>query len=124
MARYYFHFWNGARYEIDDTGVEFDNADGALLDAFHAARSIAVELERDGKDPLALSFDIMDQSGVKVLHLPFSEALGATKGRAPRRRRRSPTTLRRDVQTALTLARETMACSRALVARSRAQLVS
>jgi hypothetical protein len=124
MALYYFHFWNGAHYEIDDTGVEFADAESAFLDAFRAARTMAVEHERAGENPLKLSFDIMDRRGAKVLHLPFSEALGSAKHPAPRRQRRASKTLRAELQTALSRSRATMAQSRALVERSRAQPTS
>jgi hypothetical protein len=121
MALYYFHFWNGAHYEIDDIGVEFADAGRAFLDAFQAARTIAVEHERDGKDPFVLSFDIMDRHGAQVLHLPFTEALGVATHPAPRRKRHPSKTLRADLHSAFSRSRATIAQSRALVDRSRCQ---
>ncbi len=76
MSRYYFHLWTGVEYEKDDFGIEFKNADTALLDAFHSAQEMSVEVARQRQDWAKYRFDIVDESGHVVHELTFSEAMG------------------------------------------------
>jgi hypothetical protein len=120
MPRFYFHYWTGERYEVDEIGLEFEDVGRAYLDAYDAAKSMSIETERAGADPSDMRFDIVDRRGKFVLQIPFTEVLGvaARPGRAERRPRSQ---LRAEVRDLMTRARQTLAASRDLVARSRAQ---
>ena len=130
MPRYYFHYWTGRRYEVDETGVEFPDFDAAFLDAFAAAGEISAETMRLGGNPEGMWFDIVDHCGRPLTQIPFSEALDANGQRRPGRgpslmpmevnaslRARLVERLRSTVATAQQRRRE----SEELVARSRLQ---
>lgn len=76
MSRYYFHLWTRDGYEIDDTGVELEDAEAAYLEAFHSAREISIEMLRARRSAWRHRFDVVDSQGRLVHEVLFSEAMG------------------------------------------------
>ena len=75
MAHYFFHFRNGGILTLDEFGVEFDSAEMALAEASKAAIAMWSELLEQRTEPSQCAFEIADESGANLFHLPFSEVL-------------------------------------------------
>ena len=124
MARYYFHLWNGSKFEIDDVGVELDFAEHAYLEACEAAREIWSEMARLREDASSYRFFVLDQRGQTVFDVPFSEVLAPSTKASPKasaeqarnRHRKLAVELAREIETA----RSNIARSKEILSVSRA----
>jgi len=83
MTRYFFHVWNGRKYEHDDTGIELESADAAYMAAFHGAGEITIDMLRQGRGATRYRFDIVDCKGRLVHIVPFTEAMGKSVANRP-----------------------------------------
>ncbi|MBV9990335.1 MAG: hypothetical protein JOZ72_03500 [Alphaproteobacteria bacterium] len=84
MAKYFFNFRQGASYQVDDQGCEFDSVEEAYLGAFTAAQDMWRELLIKRQDPLLCTFEVMDEEGRDLFSLPFVEILDVCRGRINR----------------------------------------
>ncbi len=82
MAKFFFNFRQGASYQADDLGCEFDSVEEAYLGAFTAAQDMWRELLIKRQDPLLCAFEVMDEAGRDLFSLPFVEILEVCRGRA------------------------------------------
>ena len=74
MPRFYFNLRNEISVE-DEEGKELDDAEQAREMAVVSARSIMAEGVRYGRLVLSDEIDILDAQGVKILTLPFRDAI-------------------------------------------------
>lgn len=77
MPRYFFHLATDAGYSIDEEGLDFQDLDAAYLDASRAVLDMSVHMLRLQQDPNRHRFDIVDDAGVILIDLPFSEVMRA-----------------------------------------------
>lgn len=123
MARYYFHLWNGSKFEIDDVGVELAVAEHAYLEACTAAREIARDLARTHEDAAPYTYLVLDQRGRTVFEVPFAEVLAPEVKTQPKasleQQRRRSRILAGELAAEVERARRTIAQSKALVSQSR-----
>ncbi|CAA9538991.1 MAG: hypothetical protein AVDCRST_MAG23-1738 [uncultured Sphingosinicella sp.] len=73
--RYFFHLRQSQGYVIDDEGVELADGDAVLAAATIGARSIIAGEAMDGRLPLLSIIEVDDENGLRVLDLPFREAV-------------------------------------------------
>jgi hypothetical protein len=73
MAQFYFHLWDGERYEFDEVGLEMADAHAAYLAAFSAAEDIWIEALRGRRDASHNRFYVANDAGRIVFELPFVE---------------------------------------------------
>ena len=73
--RYYFHLRESGSYVVDDEGLELADLDAVLAAAIEGARSVIAADAMEGKLPLRSSVEVDDESGQRVLHLPFRDAV-------------------------------------------------
>lgn len=83
MPRFYLHLWNGEEFMLDEEGDDLESAEAAYLEAFEAAKEMAIDLIRSRLDVTAYRFDVTDQVGCALFELPFSEVLGTSPERRP-----------------------------------------
>ena len=82
MTLFFFHLRGGpAGLSRDDVGVDFPDAETAYLEAHQAAKDMAREWLKQGRNPRGYAFEIENASGELVLELPFAEALDHGAGR-------------------------------------------
>ncbi|MBQ0820062.1 hypothetical protein HPT29_011265 [Microvirga terrae] len=90
MPRFYFHLTGGPEgVSPDESGVVLPDSEAAYLEAFHAARDMAQEWLREGRNPRRYAFEVRNDAGELVLELPFSEVLDHQAGRRPAKLSRS-----------------------------------
>ena len=84
MPKFFFHLRDG-RHGIsqDDMGLVFPDAEAAYLDAFQAARDMAQEWLRHGRNVRGYAFEVLNEAGDLIFELPFAEVLDAHAGRRP-----------------------------------------
>jgi hypothetical protein len=123
MPRFYLHLWTGAEYITDQEGDELESADAAYLEAFEAAKEMAVDLIRSHANPTQHRFDVLDRSGRILFEVPFTEVLG--KVRKPPQHAKANTeqykrrkALMEAVAHEIGVARVTIAAARETLARS------
>jgi hypothetical protein len=83
MPRYHFHFRDGAGLNEDSKGVELPNLKAAYAEALRRARHVLQRLGHwppDFREEMAheMAFEIADETGQRVLTVPFSDATGPT----------------------------------------------
>ena len=84
MPLFFFHLRDcSGSVNEDPEGSEFPDAEAAYLDAYQAARDMAREWLRKGRNPRGYVFEVVTGSGEPVLELPFSESLDNQAGRRP-----------------------------------------
>jgi hypothetical protein len=77
MARFFFHFRQGAKLVIDELGSEFDTVEDAYLSAYRAAQDMWRDLLVERRDPRKCSFEVSDAQNRQLFVLPFMEVLEA-----------------------------------------------
>lgn len=75
MPRYYFHLRNGAGFVEDEEGRDLPDPEAARSEALKGVRSILCEDVLGGVVDLRGSLEVVDQDGVRILLLPFAEAV-------------------------------------------------
>lgn len=75
MPLFYFHFWDGENFSLDDLGIELPGADFAYVEAAKAAQAMWSELLSERHDPQACRFHVEDASGAEIFDLRFSELM-------------------------------------------------
>ena len=75
MARYYFPLWSGARYLVDEEGLDLSSAADAYLQAFRACQDQWIESVNSRGDPRRCRYDVADVNGDVLFQLPFVEVL-------------------------------------------------
>ncbi|PZO46210.1 MAG: hypothetical protein DCF16_19260 [Alphaproteobacteria bacterium] len=83
MSRYFFHLWTRDGYEIDDTGIELEDAEAAYLEAFYSAREISIEMLRSKRNATRYRYDVVDCQGRLVHEVLFAEAMGQPLAKNP-----------------------------------------
>ena len=84
MPLFFFHLRDSAGCMSEDPeGSEFPDAEAAYLDAYQAARDMAQEWLKKGRNPRGYVFEVVTASGEPVFELPFSESLDDQAGRRP-----------------------------------------
>jgi hypothetical protein len=85
MTHYFFHICSRTERIEDREGADFDTLEAALAEARLAAREILAEDLRKGQVDETRLFEIVDEQGRLVAHLPFQDAIneGAAR-RQPR----------------------------------------
>ena len=73
--RYYFHLRESESYVVDDEGLELIDTAAVLAAATAGARSVIAGEAMQGKLPLHASIEVDDETGRRVLELPFREAV-------------------------------------------------
>jgi hypothetical protein len=86
MPRFFFDFRCEAQKITDETGIEFDSADAALLAAADAARGMWGELLRDRQDPRLCAFDVRGETEGMLFAFPFAELLDNCRKIPPERK--------------------------------------
>jgi len=76
MSQYYFHLWTSDGYEVDEIGMELEDAEAAYLEAFHSAREISADRLNAGQSAWRYRFDVVDCQGRLVHEVSFAEAMG------------------------------------------------
>ena len=74
MPRYYFHIRDG-ELVCDEHGVIFASDEEARREAIRAARDIMAEQVRQGTLSLSDRIEIADDSGKRIMMIPFAEAV-------------------------------------------------
>ena len=81
MPVFFFHLRDCSGSVNEDwEGLEFPDAEAAYLDAYQAARDMAREWLKKGRNPRGYVFEVVTGSGEPVFELPFSEALDDQAG--------------------------------------------
>jgi hypothetical protein len=75
MPRFFFHFISHDQVSRDEVGAVFSSLEAAYLDTCDAALEMSVESLRAHDDPTNDGFDIADEDGRLLMHIPFSEVL-------------------------------------------------
>lgn len=73
--RYYFHLRESGDYVVDEEGLDLPDMAGVVAAATLAARSVIAGEAIAGKVPLRSVIEVDDESGERVLTLPFREAV-------------------------------------------------
>jgi hypothetical protein len=81
--RYFFDIQNGHGFVADEEGLELDSLDAARAEALTSIRSILSDEIGRGLVDLTGELRVRDAHGVRVLALPFTEAVDV---RLPERR--------------------------------------
>jgi hypothetical protein len=93
MARFFFNHCSAGNVSVDEIGTEYSSIEAAYLDTYEAMLEIAFEKLRTRHDPAQDAFEIMDDQGHLLMHVPFSEVL------RPRRATKAPTASRQIIAT-------------------------
>ncbi|MEG3148392.1 hypothetical protein U1769_00745 [Sphingomonas sp. ZT3P38] len=83
MARYYFHLHNGDGLTPDEEGQDFAGPAEAHAAALANIRSILASEVDSGALDLNGRLEILDEAGVQILVVAFSEAVDVLPPRAP-----------------------------------------
>lgn len=83
MPKYYFHLIEDGQRSVDLDGSTFGSFELAFLDACRAARDMSWEVATRGKDPAKFSFEIADEDGRPLAHVPFVTSPEGLSGGAP-----------------------------------------
>lgn len=76
MTHYYFHICSRSERIEDREGGDFDNLEGAMVEARLAAREMMADDVRRGRmHDAPRRFEIVDEEGRLVARLPFVEAI-------------------------------------------------
>jgi hypothetical protein len=75
MPRFFFHFISHDHLSRDEVGTVFSSLEAAYLDTWNAALEMAMESLRAQDDPTNDGFEITDEDGRMLMHVPFSEVL-------------------------------------------------
>src|SRR5260370_38969207 len=75
MARFFFNHCSAGDVSVDEIGTEYPSVEAAYLDTYDAMLEIAFEKLRTRRDPGQDSFEILDDCGHVLMHVPFSEVL-------------------------------------------------
>lgn len=75
MPIFYFHLRTKDGIEMDDIGIELENAESAYLAACAAIPGISIELVRRKSSPLQYAFQVSNAEGHVYWEVPFGEAL-------------------------------------------------
>jgi hypothetical protein len=73
--RYYFHLRESETYLVDEEGLELNGTDAIVAAATAGARSVIANEVIRGKLPLMAVIEVDDQTGRRVLELPFRDAV-------------------------------------------------
>jgi hypothetical protein len=73
--RYYFHLREPNGIIVDDEGLELAGMDAVIAAATAGARSVIAGEAMAGRLPLRSVVEVDDESGERVLDLPFREAV-------------------------------------------------
>ena len=73
MPRYFFHLTTPNGTDLDDTGIEWPDPNFAYLEACKAIPNTVLEIIKDGGDPANFAFEIVDQTGNVLWHIPLLE---------------------------------------------------
>jgi hypothetical protein len=73
MPRFYFHLQMPGGTDPDDTGIELSDPNTAYLEAYRAIPGIASEILSEGNDPAEFAFEITDEIGNVLWHIPLLE---------------------------------------------------
>ena len=82
MPVFYFHYWDGCLLTEDTEGSEHDDVCHAYIEAYETVEGLAIDLIRDHRSATRGRIDVVDESGRRVFHLPFSEVLARGHGTA------------------------------------------
>jgi hypothetical protein len=72
MPRYYFHIRDGFDLDEDDEGVELPDIDAARAEALATVEELRDELQDAGN----IELEIADESGRRLLSVPFRHQRG------------------------------------------------
>ncbi len=78
MARYFFHLYECGTLVADEEGRECPDLNAARSQALTEAREIMSAEVKGGRLCVGCRVDVVDESGMLLLSLPFKEALGIT----------------------------------------------
>ena len=73
--RYFFHLRESGTFVVDDEGLELADRAAVVAAATAGARSVIAAEALCGKLPLAASIVVDDETGRRVLELPFRETV-------------------------------------------------
>ncbi|MGH1569851.1 DUF6894 family protein [Methylobacterium sp. P31] len=76
MPLFFFDLLSESGVLRDDTGLEFDSAEIAYLEACKAIPGLSDELLRTGGTPLDHTFEVTDGARRLLWRIPFAEILG------------------------------------------------
>ena len=83
MPRYYFHLIEDGHRSADLDGSTFGSFELAFLDACRAAQDMSWEVATRGNDPAKFSFEITDEDGKPLAHVPFVEPAAGLSRASP-----------------------------------------
>ena len=75
MPCYHFNVQNGTGFVEDEEGRELPDLDAVRCEALTGIRSILAEDVRKGFLDLAGRIEVLDETGARVLTVPFAEAV-------------------------------------------------
>lgn len=76
MPLFFFDLRSRSGLHHDDTGLEFASAEIAYIEACKAIPDLTCELVRAGGTPQGYAFEVADEAGRILWHIPFGEILG------------------------------------------------
>jgi hypothetical protein len=75
MPRFFFHFRSQDDVSRDEVGTVFPSLEAAYLDGCQSALEMSIDKLRARDDPTNDSVEITDESGRRLMNIPFSEVL-------------------------------------------------
>lgn len=97
MPIFFFDFCHGPSVEEDESGVVFESAERAYIEAYETALAMWIDLLRQRLDPQQASFRVRNEHGALLFVLPFSELLEDCRDGS--QRRKPMTKIYREIET-------------------------
>ncbi len=83
MPRFFFHFTSQNDVSRDEVGTVFPSLEAAYLDSCQSALEMSIDKLRAREDPINDSVEIADESGRRLMNIPFAEVLRPSQKKRP-----------------------------------------
>lgn len=119
MPLFYFHLQTPNGLDPDEDGLAMPDLETAYLQACASIPDMAIDLVREGLNPLPYSFVITDADGEMLMEVPFAERLRNPQRQARPNQSSRACQLSGEIADAIAAARETLNRSREILGRIR-----